>query len=61
MAGMIRSMTAFARSEAEQELGQFVWELRSVNHRYLELAPRLPEELRDLEPCLLYTSDAADE
>ena len=29
-----------------------MWELRSVNHRYLELAPRLPEELRDLEPAL---------
>ena len=47
---MIRSMTAFARAEAETELGALAWELRSVNHRYLEIAPRLPEELRGLEP-----------
>lgn len=46
---MIDSMTAFAR---EQYLGadcELVWELRSVNHRYLEVSFRLPEELRGLE------------
>ena len=46
---MIRSMTAFARCEQETDAGPLTWELRSVNHRYLELGIRLPEELRSLE------------
>ena len=45
-------MTAFARAELRGELGELVWELRSVNHRYLELSVRLPEELRALEPVV---------
>lgn len=49
---MIRSMTAFARQEAHTELGILVWELRSVNFRYLDITPRLPEELRALEAPL---------
>lgn len=49
---MIRSMTAFARSERQGEWGKLTWELRSVNHRYLDLYPRLPEELRFLEPAV---------
>lgn len=49
---MIRSMTAFARREAHTELGILIWELRSVNFRYLDITPRLPEELRALEPSL---------
>lgn len=44
------SMTAFARREAATPWGALTWELRSVNHRYLEIALRLPEELRALEP-----------
>ncbi len=47
---MIRSMTAFARQEAQGEWGALQLELRSVNHRYLEVNPRLPEDLRQLEP-----------
>ncbi len=47
---MVLSMTAFARRDASTPWGPLVWELRSVNHRYLEIAPRLPEELRGLEP-----------
>jgi uncharacterized protein (TIGR00255 family) len=45
----LRSMTAYAG--AERELGEwlFSWEIRSVNHRYLDLAPRLPESLRFME------------
>ena len=43
---MIRSMTAFARQEKVETWGSLVLELRSVNHRYLELAMRLPDELR---------------
>lgn len=44
------SMTAFARCDNDTPWGVLSWELRSVNHRYLEMAPRLPEELRRLEP-----------
>ncbi|MGD9168547.1 MAG: YicC/YloC family endoribonuclease [Candidatus Thiodiazotropha sp.] len=47
---MISSMTAFAREEYRGELGTLSWEIRSVNHRYLEMFLRLPEELRVLEP-----------
>ena len=46
---MIRSMTGFARREHVGELGTLVWELRTVNHRYLEISMRLPEELRAAE------------
>lgn len=49
---MIRSMTAFSRREGQGEWGSLQLELRSVNHRYLEVTPRLPEELRALEPKL---------
>lgn len=47
---MINSMTAFARRERRGSFGELSWEIRSVNHRYLEPHPRLPEELRLLEP-----------
>jgi uncharacterized protein (TIGR00255 family) len=46
---MIRSMTAFAGSEAPATGGTLSCELRAVNHRYLELSVRLPEELRAVE------------
>lgn len=46
---MARSMTAFARHESSGEWGRLVWELRSVNHRHVEIGLRLPEELRSLE------------
>ena len=46
---MIKSMTAFAREEQRSELGELTWEIRSVNHRYLEVFVRLPEEFRALE------------
>jgi uncharacterized protein (TIGR00255 family) len=49
---MISSMTAFAREEYRSELGNMSWEIRSVNHRYLEAFLRLPEELRALEPAI---------
>lgn len=49
---MIRSMTGFARIEATGGWGELSWELRAVNHRYLDVHPRLPEELRALEPEL---------
>lgn len=46
---MISSMTAFGRADAETPFGSLSWELRSVNHRYLETSLRLPEELRALD------------
>lgn len=46
---MIYSMTAFARQTSQQQWGSFVWELRSVNHRYLEPTFKLPESMRYLE------------
>ncbi|MEW8536741.1 MAG: YicC/YloC family endoribonuclease [Candidatus Thiodiazotropha endolucinida] len=45
-------MTAFAREEYRGDLGILSWEIRSVNHRYLEMFLRLPEELRVLEPMI---------
>ena len=49
---MIRSMTAFASGERATEWGTLGCELRAVNHRFLELGLRLPEELRAYEPLL---------
>ncbi len=49
---MINSMTAFARELYRGEEGELVWELRSVNHRFLEVFVRLPEDLRGLEPLV---------
>jgi len=46
---MTRSMTAFSRSSDAQTWGSLVWELRSVNHRYLDVIIKLPEELRSIE------------
>ncbi len=46
---MIRSMTGFARSETDTAQGQILWELRSVNHRYLEAQIRLPDGFRTIE------------
>jgi uncharacterized protein (TIGR00255 family) len=46
---MIRSMTGFARVESQYEFGRLSWEMRSVNHRYLDFGLRLPEEFRPLE------------
>ena len=49
---MIRSMTAFAACERAATAGQLNCELRSVNHRFLELSLRLPEELRPAESAM---------
>lgn len=46
---MIRSMTGFARRECQGAWGTLVCELRTVNHRFLEVSLRLPEELRALD------------
>ena len=45
---MTKSMTAFARSES----GHISWEIRSVNHRYLEVGLKVPDAFRSLEISL---------
>ncbi|HIF9437981.1 TPA: YicC/YloC family endoribonuclease [Photobacterium damselae] len=49
---MIHSMTAYARREVKGDWGTAVWEIRSVNQRYLETYLRMPEQFRGLEPVL---------
>ena len=49
---MIRSMTGFARQEQQFAWGQLSWELKTVNHRFLEMSFRLPEDFR--APDLLW-------
>lgn len=49
---MIQSMTAFSRHETQNSWGSAVWELRSINQRYLDINLRLPESLGVLEPML---------
>ena len=49
---MIHSMTAFARVEVKGDWGNAVWEIRSVNQRFLETYFRLPEQFRGIEPLL---------
>ncbi len=46
---MLCSMTGFARVEDTCEQGNLCWEARSVNHRYLDISFRMPEEVRSLE------------
>jgi len=47
---MPHSMTAYAQRAESTPWGDVTCELRSVNHRYLEISPRLSDELRQLEP-----------
>ncbi len=46
---MIHSMTAFARTQGQGHWGTAVCEIRSINHRYLELIVRMPDNLHELE------------
>lgn len=46
---MIRSMTGYARSESQGPWGRLSWEMRGVNHRYLDLQFKLPDDFRSLE------------
>jgi uncharacterized protein (TIGR00255 family) len=46
---MLHSMTGFARASAETALGTLTWEIRAVNHRYLDVQFKLPEDLRPKE------------
>lgn len=56
---MIRSMTGFARRERQGPWGTLICELRTVNHRYLEISSRLPEDLRAVDPELRQLIGAA--
>ncbi|WMY96645.1 MAG: YicC/YloC family endoribonuclease [Arsenophonus sp.] len=49
---MIRSMTAFVRLDVKNKWGHAIWELRSLNQRYLEICIFLPEFLQNLEPLI---------
>ncbi|GMR07376.1 MAG: YicC family protein [Gammaproteobacteria bacterium] len=49
---MIRSMTAFSRQDSQGDWGGISLEIRSVNHRYLDISLRLPEEFRAMEPYI---------
>ncbi|WP_150137187.1 YicC/YloC family endoribonuclease [Candidatus Enterovibrio altilux] len=49
---MIHSMTAYAHQEIKDTWGSAVWEIRSVNQRYLETCIRMPEQFRSLEPII---------
>lgn len=49
---MIQSMTAFARDQSQGKWGSAVCELRSINHRYLELIVRLPDTLHEFEAAI---------
>ena len=46
---MLHSMTGFARESAESAIGTLTWEIRAVNHRYLDVQFKLPEDLRPKE------------
>ena len=46
---MTHSMTAFARKEKQAEWGQIAWEVRSVNHRYLDMNIKMPRTISYLE------------
>jgi uncharacterized protein (TIGR00255 family) len=46
---MLHSMTGFARETVETPLGTLSWEIRSVNHRYLDVQFKLPDDLRPKE------------
>lgn len=46
---MIKSMTAFAAVEQNYPFGRLTWEIRSVNHRFLDANVRMPEDFRVLE------------
>ena len=52
---MMYSMTAFARAESDAHGRHLVWELKSVNHRFLETNFRVPEALRFIEHPLRET------
>ena len=55
---MLHSMTGFARESVETELGTLTWEIRAVNHRYLDVQFKLPEDLRSKEQAFRQQASA---
>ncbi len=55
---MLHSMTGFARESVETSLGTLTWEIRSVNHRYLDVQLKLPEDLRPKEQAFRQQASA---
>jgi len=55
---MLHSMTGFARESVETNIGTLTWEIRAVNHRYLDVQFKLPEDLRPKEQ--LFRKAASD-
>lgn len=49
---MILSMTGYANTSSDFTTGSLTLELRAVNHRYLDIQMRMPEELRGFEGAL---------
>lgn len=49
---MLQSMTAYGQSRISSDFGDFCWEIRSVNQRYLDVNIRLPEGLRSIDASL---------
>ena len=56
---MLHSMTGFARESAETDIGTLTWEIRAVNHRYLDVQFKLPEDLRPQEQTFRQQAGAA--
>ena len=56
---MLHSMTGFARESVETALGTLTWEIRAVNHRYLDVQFKLPEDLRPKEQAFRQQASAA--
>lgn len=52
---LIYSMTAFARKQLQTEWGTFICEIRSINHRYLDLKINVPDHLQTLEMSIRET------
>lgn len=50
---MTNSMTAFARQEISTKEVDLCWEIRSVNHRYLDFSLKIPEDYREIERLLI--------
>jgi len=46
---MLHSMTGFARESVETDIGTLTWEIRAVNHRYLDVQFKMPDDLRPKE------------
>jgi uncharacterized protein (TIGR00255 family) len=52
-------MTGFARESVETVHGTLTWEIRAVNHRYLDLQFKLPDELRPQEQAFRQQASGA--